>query len=388
VVTTGRATSWSYVIAAVAGIALLAYLVIWGQRYGLDLEVYRNAVDSWRTGHNPYLLTFTQRRLPFTYPPFALLALWPLTWAPFPVTQAALWAASVAAATGSILLVRRDLGATVTPRLACNAFAWSCAACIALEPARSGTDYGQIEFVLMFIVVADLLTPSPVRGIGIGLAAAVKLTPLAFVVVLAVSRDVKSVLRALVSFSLWTGLSWLFWPGLSPGFWFHDAGEPARIGPIASGANQCWYAVLHRPPFPAGGYELGWLLLSLATLAASAFIAWRCAGAGQRAAAMVAIALASLLVSPISWTHHWIWVLLIPALLHRRGAAVPRSVRVMLWGVIALTVAAPYWWFDHGRPAVVADAVLPVWTAAVLAVWSVTAFAAWRRLSPTRLSPE
>jgi hypothetical protein len=53
---------------------------------------------------------------------------------------------------------------------------------------------------------------------------------------------------------------------------------------------------------------------------------------------------------------------------------------MMLWGVIALTVAAPYWWFSHGIPAYVCDAVLPVWTSAVLLVWCVTAFVAWRRI--------
>lgn len=74
------------------------------------------------------------------------------------------------------MLVLRDTDAQVTRRLLCNAFTWACVSCIALEPARSATDYGQIELVLMAIVTADILTPSRYRGIGIGLAAAVKLT--------------------------------------------------------------------------------------------------------------------------------------------------------------------------------------------------------------------
>jgi alpha-1,2-mannosyltransferase len=382
VVVTRRATPWSYVIAFVAVVTLVAYLSVWGQRYGLDLRVYRAAVDSWRSRQNPYLLTFTHSNLPFTYPPFALLVLSPLTWAPFPVTQWLLSAAGLAAATGSIVLVRRDMGATVTRRLWWQSFTWSCFSLIALEPARSAIDYGQVEFILMFIVVADLLmTASPYRGIGIGLAAAVKLTPLSFVIVLAVSRDVKSVIRAAVSFFTWTVLSWLLWPGASGTYWFNDMSNAARVGPITYAGNECWYAILHRPPFPASGSGFAWLLLSFITLAASTFIAWRCVSAGHKAPAIVAIALASLLISPISWTHHWIWVLLIPAMMPRhRSAAIPSSVRVMLWGLIALTVAAPYWWFSHGIPAYVCDAVLPVWTSAVLLVWSVTAFVTWRRI--------
>jgi len=370
-----REASWPYVSALAAAIALIAYLLVWGRRNGLDLEVYRDSVNSWISGRNPYLLTFTSSGLSFTYPPFALLALSPLTWAPFLVIKWLLRAASLAAATVSVVLVLRDAGATVTQRLWCKAFTWSCIAFIAFEPARSATEYGQIEFILMVIVVAELLAaPSRCRGIGIGVAAAVKLTPLAFVIVLAASRDVKSVIRAATSFLVCTGLSWLLWPGLSRVFWFHDVSDPGRVGTVAYGGNQCWYAILHRPPFPASGSEVAWVLLSLMALAAAAFVSWRCVNAGQKAPAMVATALAGLLASPISWTHHWIWVLLIPALMPRhRTSGIPRSVQVMLWGLIALTVAAPYWWFSYGRPADIAEAVLPVWASAVLLVWSVTA---------------
>jgi hypothetical protein len=44
----------------------------------------------------------------------------------------------------------------------------------------------------------------------------------------------------------------------------------------------------------------------------------------------------------------------------------------MLWGLIAMTIAAPCWWFSHGIPAAAAEAALPAWTTAVLLVWSVS----------------
>jgi alpha-1,2-mannosyltransferase len=365
------ATSWPYVIATCSAIAAIAYLSVWGRRYGLDLRVYRDSVSFWASGKNPYLVTYTQKGLPFTYPPFALLALAPLSWPAFPVAQWLLWVASIAAATGSVVLVLRDRGVAVTKRLWCEALAWSCVSVIVLEPARSGFDYGQIECILMFIVVADLLlVPPRYRGVLTGFAAAVKLTPLVFVLVFAVSRDVKSVIRAVVSFLAWTALSWLFWPGLSHLYWFHDVRKPARDGSIAYSGNQSWYAIVHRPPFPANGSALAWILLSLLTLVVSAFVAWRCLGASQKAFAMISVALAGLLVSPISWTHHWIWVLLIPPMLvGGRSPDVPRPVRTLLWGLIALTIAGPYWWFGHGIPADVFDAVLPLWAAAILIVW-------------------
>jgi alpha-1,2-mannosyltransferase len=379
-VTNPTATSWPYVIATCAATVAIVYLSVWGRRYGLDLKVYRDSVSFWRSGDNPYLATFTQKRLPFTYPPFALLALSPFTWASFPIAQWLLWLASIAAATGSVVLVLRDRGVAVTKRLWCEAVAWSCLSVIVLEPARSGVDYGQIECILMFIVVADLLlVPARYRGVLTGFAAAVKLTPLVFVMAFVVSRDVKSVIRAAASFLAWTALSWLFWPGLSSLYWFHDVSQPARDGSIAYSGNQSWYAILHRAPFPANGSALAWLLLSLVTLTVTAFVAWRCLNVSQRAFAMILIALAGLLVSPISWTHHWIWVLLIPPMLAgHRSPDVPRCVRVLFWGLIALTIAAPYWWFSHGIPADVFDALLPLWTAAILVVWGAIGLRAWR----------
>lgn len=56
-------------------------------------------------------MTFTRSGLSFTYPPFAFIALWPLAWAPFPVTQWLLSAASLAAAAGAVVLVLRDTDA-------------------------------------------------------------------------------------------------------------------------------------------------------------------------------------------------------------------------------------------------------------------------------------
>jgi hypothetical protein len=98
------------------------------------------------------------------------------------------------------------------------------------------------------------------------------------------------------------------------------------------------------------------------------------------------VAMASLLASPISWTHHWVWVLLIPALMPRhRTSGIPRPVRIMLRGLLALTIVAPYWWFSHGILADAAEAVLPTWTGAVLLIWSVTASVTWRKNQAYRL---
>jgi alpha-1,2-mannosyltransferase len=375
------ASPWPYWAAAVAGIALVAYLAAWGHRYGLDLRVYRQSARAWLDGHNPYFSTFTRSQLAYTYPPFALLVLASLTWASFAVTQCLMWVVSVLAATAAVVFILKDRGFAGRAPLWFGAFAWACASMILLEPARSSVDYGQIEFVLMFLVVADVLVvPSSYRGIGIGIAAAIKLTPLIFVLVLFVRRDWHSVVRAVLSFMVWTGFTWLLWPELSRVYWDHDVIHPARVGTVTNGSNQSWYAVLHRPPFPESGSAPAWLVLSLASVLLGTFVAWRCVRTERQSFAIISVALAGLLISPISWTHHWIWVLLIPPMLVGPLRHETKSVvRVMLWALVGLTVVAPYWWFSTGAPADAFQALVPIWTFALLVVWSTVEFMGWRR---------
>jgi alpha-1,2-mannosyltransferase len=309
--------------------------------------------------------------------------------ASFSVTQWALWGTSIAVATVSVVLVMRDRGQRSHIRLWLGAFTWVCAAVLLLEPARSGIDYGQIEFVLMFIVVADVtVVPGPYRGLLIGIAAAIKLTPLIFIAVLLVERDWKSTARALASFVFCTLLAWALWPGLSSAFWDHDVVRPSRVGPVGFASNQSWYAILHRAPFPAGGSAGLWFLVSILTVGLAVFVAWRCAVAGRQSLGLLSIALAGLLVSPISWTHHWVWVLLIPPIIIGHGAAtIPSAIRTMLWALVAITIVSPYWWFASGAQADALEALLPLWTFALLAVWSSIELVSWRGGRPLTTSP-
>ncbi len=375
-----------YGAAAMSGIALCAYLAVWARTYGLDLRVYRDSATAFLDGRNPYLMTFTRDHLAFTYPPFAAGVLAVLTWAPFSVTQWLVWVVSVLATTGAVAIVLKDRGFSGRASLWCGSFAWACASMIVLEPARSGVDFGQIEFLLMFLVVADVLSvPGSFRGILVGIAGAIKLTPLIFIIVFAVGRDWRSAARSVLTFLTCTGLAWLLWPTLSRRFWDQDVFHPARVGTVAYGGNQSWYAVLHRPPFPATGWSPAWLALSLGTALLGTFVAWRCVTEQRKSLAIMAVALVGLLISPISWTHHWIWVVLIPPMLiGPRRHETAWVVRFMLWGIVAVTVVAPYWWFSSGWTGDALDAVLPVWTFATLAVWSGVEYAGWRP-SPRQL---
>ena len=311
-------------------------------------------------------------RLPFTYPPFALIALSPLAWLNFIWTQSALWALSVSLTAGALLLALRTAGVRLTTRTCYAALGSVCASVLVLEPVRSDMDYGQIELILMALTVIDFLAaPRKVRGALIGIVASVKLTPLIFILAFIAVRDFKSGARSLATFAACTALSWGFFPSASRKFWLSDVRQPGRTGnPIYAG-NQCWYAVITRLTFLGGARELAWIVVSLGTLGIGIFVAWRCGRDNRPVPALVATALTGLLISPISWSHHWVWVIFIPlAAWGQEGTRGKGLLEACLAGIIALTILSPYWLLQGSGAGEILQALLPLWTGGVLVVWA------------------
>jgi alpha-1,2-mannosyltransferase len=237
---------------------------------------------------------------------------------------------------------------------------------------RTNLDYGQINTLLLALVVVDLLVvPREHRGWLIGLAAAIKVTPLIFLAMPLLERDWKAVARGLGALAGTTGLTWLFWPGATKTYWTHDLFAAKRVGNVASVGNQSLNGLLHRWPFPSDGQTVILLVLAAATVVMGLFVAHRCLADGRRAAAMFALALVGLLISPISWTHHWVWVALIPPLVVSHwGHPRQRSVTTALWVLFAVSILAPYWWFSTGAAAKVLSDCLALAGLGVLVVWS------------------
>ncbi len=362
-------------------VGVVVYLSLLGGRYGLDLRVYRDSASMWWGGGNPYLSTFTIHQLPFTYPPFALPILAPLSWVPFRWSQWIFWIVSIGAGCAAVVIIRGGRESLRSRHVWWTSLGWVCGAVLILEPMRSAIDYGQVEVVLMFLIVVDLLVvPAPSRGIILGLVAAVKLTPLVFLLVLVVRGDWKSVIRTLAAFVGVTGAMWLVEPSQSHLFWTRDVNAPGRTGPITYPANLSWYAMFHRWPFPSAGSPAAWAVLCLATVGIGAFLAWRCARTIRPSWTVIVVALTGLLISPISWSHHWVWLLLVPPLLLASGKeTVPAAVRRMLWALVVLAVAAPYWWLQTGTAASLLQGIVPLWTGVTIAGWALVEYSAMRK---------
>lgn len=318
---------------------MVAVALVWwvcGWPVGVDSAVYRSGALAVLHGEPLYeRLAATpdwSPDLPFAYPPFAALLFLPLAVLP---TQLA-WGV-VAALTASALGVVVRL---TSPGLR----AWWLLLPL-LEPVWRTVALGQVNVLLMALVVVDVvaLRGSRWSGVLVGLAAAVKLTPLVFVLHLVVTGRRADALRAVGAFTA-AGLAGLvLLPGDSLRFW-----ASAVLGAndaLANGwwGNQSLHGLVHRlAAVPAAPL----LVVGTAVcLVAAALLARTLDRRADVVGALLVTAFCGLLVSPISWTHHWVWVVPLCGLAVRRGAP---------WAAVAVAALFGGWAFalvprDHGR---------------------------------------
>jgi alpha-1,2-mannosyltransferase len=320
-------------------------------RYRIDLDVYRIGSQVWlRHGELYGVLPLTSSgvRLPYSYPPIAAVLLSPFSLMPMAVAGALLTLVSIGL-TAVVLRVFLRYGAGAGSWWLAG---WLLPAALFLEPVRNTLNYGQVNVLLMALVAADCLLPHPrwPRGALVGLAAAVKLTPAAFVLFFLCRRDRRAAGTAVVSFAAWTAAGFAAAWHDSVRYWTSVVVQTGRPGSLLFAANQSIQGVLARagldPHTPAG--TLTWLAASAVVLA----LAWRgmrrASAAPDDAWALSLNAFAALLISPVSWSHHWVWAA--PALLLLAVRGLRDGRRALLAAAIAglaLFAAGPQWWFPH-----------------------------------------
>jgi alpha-1,2-mannosyltransferase len=282
-------------------VVLIAIVLVWKRLDGLDLDVYRLGTQAFFDHGNPYGLLPPTRDgtvLPFTYPPFAAVAFAPLLVIPLDTALIALTVVSVVAL-GAVLAL---CFAQYDRRLHVAGAAVLAVQTVALfsEPMRATLGFGQVNVLLMLLVVVDTLGPVKRRGFLIGLAAAVKLTPLGFVLFFLIRKDFRSAARAAATFVGCALVAWVFAPGASVQYWTKLVFQGDRVGDPGYLGNQSLRGTIAR----LGLSETVWLAAVLLVLAATAFAIHR---AKHPVPALLACAIGALLISPVSWTHHWVW---------------------------------------------------------------------------------
>jgi len=322
---------WAVPVALVALVGHAVVLLLWPEAHLLliDLQVYRAGAEHLLAGQPLYAGPVLDAMM-FVYPPFAALVVAPLTTVPVAVLNA-LWTA------GSLLLlgavVRRCLQRAGLPASLPVVMALVLAATW-LDPVRTTLYLGQVNLVLLALVALDVLGPadSRWRGIGIGLAAAVKLTPLLFVVYLLVTGRIRAAATALATFVAAAGLGFLLAPADSVDFWLHGTFAAAgRISPADALSNHALTGTLVRrlgevPVLPLAASAL----LAVCTL----LVARRAYRAGEEVLAASVCGLGAAAAAPFAWSHHYVWIVpLVLALAARPGG------RLLAAGVVLATVA-------------------------------------------------
>lgn len=300
--------------------------------YLLDVGVFRDAGQAFIDGENLYVDFDTRSGFRFIYPPFAALLFAPLTWVG-EQTMEVLWTlASVAALFGIIAMAVRWLqrSGLGLPGPMDNRYFWAwsigltgLATCF--EPVRAHLNYGQINVFLILLVAADVFgfTPRRVRGLGIGIAAGIKITPAAYALIFLVRKDFASVARSAGFFLLTAVIGWILRPEASRYFWTTEFVNEERGGAPPYPPNQSLTGLIARLGVD-GDTALAIMKPGFVIIAAlSLWGAWRFERTGRRVHALILVILGVCLAGPLAVTHHWIGIVLVfPLVFCTRSQAV------------------------------------------------------------------
>lgn len=344
-----------------AALVIAAWRLLGHVPYRIDIDVYRMGGRAWLDGRSLYAdgAMFQTRgglELPFTYPPLAAVAFSPFAMLSLEAASLAITATTLVLLLVStvIVLTRLDVWPTtgVTREPAWVRRCWLAAAIVApavifCEPIRANFDFGQINVVLMTLVLADCVprrTPWP-RGVLLGLAIAVKLTPAVFLLYFLLRRDTRALLVTAASVVVATLAGFAFAWSDSWEYWTETVRNTDRIGTATLNTNQNIAGALARLGLGEDARFLLWVALCFAVLALTVWAARRALRADQPVLALISVAMFGLIVSPVSWSHHWVWMLptvVVTAVLAVRlrhallGAVATLGLVLMVWSPITL----------------------------------------------------
>jgi len=333
----------------------------------VDLEVYRRAGSLLLAGGNFYDLP---GQLQFLYPPIAAVLAVPLALLPLTAVQIG-WTAA-----GAVALV------AILHRFGLTGWLLSLAGAVVVyivEPVVQTLAFGQLGIFLVALVVLDL-APGPrvfsrrllPEGVLTAVAAAIKLTPAIFVVYLLAVRKFRAFWVAVLTGAVITLISAAIVPAASYEFWTRLAHGDTGLGhSIIYYTNQSLMADIVRIFGLGRAPAIVGLALSAVVALAGVWAAMLWHRLGDVRLAVNLCGVAGLLASPVSWLHHFVWVVpLAMSLLERRPISprrLPAWFLVLGWLFVGWIVVAPFTDLPNG-----ADVELQ-WTWSQHALASVTA---------------
>ncbi len=344
---------------AVALGCYVIYMVIHPRSFTMDpvdLAVYRSGgliVRQVRPLYDPRLAAplydwagYGKLHLPFTYTPFAAVAFALISFVPWWLSQQLSVAVDILALLAALwftlggLGYRRDAGRLGLTLLGAAAVFWT-------EPVLRTMYLGQVNLVLMALILWALCQPDTAasrrwKGFATGVAAGIKLVPLIFIPYLLLARKFRQAALACAGFAVTVLLGFVILPADSAKWWFHGLFvQGGRTGFPGWAGNQSLEGLITRLAGSVNGAKPAWIAAAIIVGAAGVIAAGLLDRKGYPVPGLLMAALTGMLVSPISWDHHWVWI--------APGALVAAHYAVRAWrsgaakAAAVLTVATVAW---------------------------------------------
>lgn len=330
-----------YALAAAVAIAAL-------RSQPVDLDVYRSGGQAVLDGRPLYPGPLATG-LNFTYPPLAALLFVPLAVGPAAVVQAGVCAANLALLAFVCGRSLTALGEAPGRRLIATALL-AAGALFWLDPVRTTVYLGQVNLALLAVVLWDMLSPDTRRtkGVGVGIAAGIKLSPLIFVLFLLLTRRYRAAATASATFAGTVAIGFLVVPGDAARYWLGGLfTDTSRIfSDPASSHNQSMYGLLARTVDAATSRPL-WLALTVLAVIATLALAVGIDRRGGNLLAVTLVGLASSAVSPFSWNHHWVWLMPLTVFIGRQLTLKPTWKGLTPWLVPAILLPLTLPWIAN-----------------------------------------
>jgi alpha-1,2-mannosyltransferase len=316
-----------------------------------DLNIYNHAGLIVR--HAPDTL-YTWHFLPgvqYLYTPFAALGFAAGSLLPWAVLKWLMTVASLAAMVFTVWVTFGQLGWRGHSRAA--AVLAVSAVALWTEPVLRSVQVGQIELLLMALIAWDLCQRDDRKwkGAGVGLAAGIKLVPLIFILYLLLAGKRRQAAVASAVFAATVAVGFAALPHDSVKWWltgyFLHAGDFSNTSQ-GSLLNQSLLALVTRTPAGAGSVTALWLLLAVLIGCLGLASAALFARTGRPTAGWVTCGVTGVLISPISWDNHWVWIVPVFVLLADAGFRARGAARWGYWGLGAALAAVfadwPTYW--------------------------------------------
>jgi alpha-1,2-mannosyltransferase len=353
----------------------------------VDLRVYRSGgliVRHIRPDYNPHLAAplydwpgYSSLHLKFTYPPFAAVLFAVVSFIPWSALLKLTDAANAGLLVAALWFTFGGLGYRRSRQMRLGGTLLAAAAVFWTEPVIRTIYIGQVNLALMALILWDLCQRDTSRsrwwkGAGVGIAAGIKLIPLIFILYLLVTRKFRQAAVACAVFAATVAAGFAFLPADSATWWFGGlfVNGAGRTGFVGWMGNQSLRGLMTRLMGSVAGSEHAWLVVAVATVVTGLLGAALLDRNGHLVPGILTCALTGLLVSPISWDHHWVWI--------APGVAVAAhyAVQAMAGGARGAAPGQPGWprWAARVRGWA---ASRPAWGYWALAAGMLVVYGAW-----------